>query len=394
MKLKSKRSLKISNFTNSKLVKWFKNPRPKTTLANQLKSKRTEALEEREKLISHTAYKLWEEDGKPDNRSEYYWFEAIKKLNSKTTFGLLMSKLLRLGDAIEKPLEEGLDFLKSLAILEILGILGNITIVIAVISFIATEKQRRNTEVYQAWQVITAAYDQSGSGGRKEALEFLNSQPRKFPFIWQKWEKQSLAGLDASKAYFHRIVLQGADLRYANLSETDLRYAEFQKANLTEAILTKANLYHANLEEAGLRGADLRSADLRSADLRDTDLTEVDLRGANLYHADLKGADLTAADLTAADLRGADLTAADLTAADLRGAILSHTILMNPIEQYWKQIKSACFWEQVIYVGKWNPQEKFIEPIEPDNTKFIEDLRNDVSSDHENSQNCPFTNTQ
>ena len=74
----------------------------------------------------------------------------------------------------EKLLEKILVFLKSLAILEILGILGNITIVIALISFIVTEKQRRDTEVYQAWQVITAAYGQTGSGGRRKALEFLN----------------------------------------------------------------------------------------------------------------------------------------------------------------------------------------------------------------------------
>ncbi len=210
----------MNNFANSKLVKWFKNPRPETTLANWLRKKRIKALKERENIIRQTAYKLWEKDDKPNNNSEYYWFKAIEKLNSETTFGLLMSKLFRLGDAIEKPLEKGLAFLKSLAVLEILGILGNIIIVIAVISFIATEKQRRDTQIYQAWQVITAAHNQSGSGGRKEALEFLNSQPRKFPFIWQKWEKQSLAGLDASKAYFDKIIVL---LRYFSHQTVQLR---------------------------------------------------------------------------------------------------------------------------------------------------------------------------
>ena len=354
--------------------------------------KKREALKKRERLIHTTAYKLWEEEGKPGYwfgaMSDYYKSKAIEKLNSEKK--KLHNYFLDPFITTEKRLEKLLAFLKSLAVLEILEKLGYITIVFAVISFIATEKQRRNAEVYQAWQVITAAYDQPGSGGRKEALEFLNSQPRKIPFIWQKWEKQSLAGLDASKAYFHNIVLKGADLRYANLEGTDLRYAEFQKANLTKAILINANLFHADLEEADLRSANLFLADLRGANLTEADLTEAALRSANLFLADLRGADLTGADLRGADLRGADLRGSDLTEADLRGAILSRTILMDAIELKPKQIKSACFWEQAIYRGKWNPKEKLIEPIEPDNTKFIEDLRNDASSDNENSENCPF----
>ena len=122
--------------------------------------------------------------------------------------------------------------MKTLALLEILGIISNITILIALISFIGTERQRRNAEVYQAWQVITAAYDQPGSGGRIEALEFLNSEPRRFPWFWLRWERQSLQGLAAPEAYLTEINLQDANLSGANLQDVDLLGANRQDAVL------------------------------------------------------------------------------------------------------------------------------------------------------------------
>ncbi len=261
---------------------WFTSNDPEANLASWLRKKRTKAFEERENLIRQTAYRLWEQDGKPDNRSEYYWLKAIEKLNSETTTALFLAKLLRLGYAVEHPLEKGLAFLKSLAILEILGILGNITIVIALITFIATEKQRRDAEVYQAWQVITAAYEQPGSGGRKEALEFLNSEPRRFPLFWLKWKRKSLVGLAASKAYLVGIELQQAHLALANLQEAFLRFANLQQAYLGSANLQEADLGSANLQEAYLGSANLQEARLGSANLQ-----EAYLGGANLQKADL-----------------------------------------------------------------------------------------------------------
>ncbi len=69
--------------------------------------------------------------------------------------------------------------------LEILGIVGNLSIILGVISFVSKEGQRRNSEIYQAWQVINTSYSQSGNGGRREAMEFLNSKPRRSPFFCQ-----------------------------------------------------------------------------------------------------------------------------------------------------------------------------------------------------------------
>ena len=81
--------------------------------------------------------------------------------------------------------------------------------------------------------------------------------------------------------------LHGADLRYADLSDTNL---------------SDANLRYADLSDANLRGADLRYADLSDANLR-----YADLRYASLCHTNLKGADLSDADLSDADLSGANL---------------------------------------------------------------------------------------
>jgi hypothetical protein len=86
----------------------------------------------------------------------------------------------------EQQLEKVLHWLRSIALLEILGIIGNTGIILAALTYIGSEKQRRNAEVLNAWQTLTSAYGQEGSGGRIQALEFLNASPgthwrRKFP---------------------------------------------------------------------------------------------------------------------------------------------------------------------------------------------------------------------
>ncbi|NEO31018.1 MAG: pentapeptide repeat-containing protein [Symploca sp. SIO3C6] len=167
----------------------------------------------------------------------------------------------------KKVLEPILDYLKRLALLEILGLMGNVSLIIGVIVFVSGEKQRRNAEIYQAWQVITAAYNQSGSGGRKEALEFLNSEPRRIPWFWMRWERQSLRGLEAPKAYLKEIQLPEADLLQA-----DLQQANLLQANLQEAFLWQANLQQTNLSRTNLKQAKLWGTNLKQTDLSDTDL--------------------------------------------------------------------------------------------------------------------------
>ncbi|OLT58943.1 pentapeptide repeat-containing protein [Moorena bouillonii] len=163
--------------------------------------------------------------------------------------------------SIEKKfLEPVLDYLNRLALLEILGLVGNLSLLVGVIVFIAGEQDRRNADVYQAWQVVTAAHDQAGSGGRKEALEFLNSEPRRIPWFWLTWRRQSLDSLQAPNAY-----LRGVQLSYARLVNANLQEANLFTANLQKAILSRANLQKAILDEANLQQAYLIKAKLQQA---------------------------------------------------------------------------------------------------------------------------------
>ncbi|NEO90779.1 MAG: pentapeptide repeat-containing protein [Moorea sp. SIO3G5] len=181
----------------------------------------------------------------------------------------------------KKFLEPVLDYLKRLALLEILELLGHISLLVGVIVFIAGEEDRRNSEIYQAWQVITAAHNQAGSGGRIQALEFLNSEPRRIPWFWLTWEKESLAGLEAPKA----------DLIKVQLSDAYLFNANLQKAYLVEADLPGAYLVEAKLQGAKLQGANLRGANLQEANLQEANLQEANLQGTKLEQANLRGAD-------------------------------------------------------------------------------------------------------
>lgn len=183
--------------------------------------------------------------------------------------------------------------------LDWLGRLGHLAIIIGVITFIFTEDSRRNAAVFSAWQTINSAEGKSGSGGRIQALEFLNSRPLRFPLIsptqlnhlnksndkksdelewywyskskkcqkqqdffvyklWFRWDQEDLYGLSAPRAYLRKVNLCGAKLK---------------NANLQEAKLWEANLQNAHLKDTNLEDADLRGANLKNTDLKDTNLS-------------------------------------------------------------------------------------------------------------------------
>ena len=230
-------------FTESKLLKWIKNPRPETTLASWLREKRRnqriKALEERENLIRRTAYKLWEEDGKPNNNSEYYWFKAIQTKRPIRRFAAWWE-----ATAIEKWLEDISFLLKNAAVLDIINLLAGITIIISLITWLTGKTERWENEIFFTWNVVKEATGDK-SGVAKLAIERLLKN------------KFSLAGLDLSKTNLERVNLQEADL---------------WKVNLQEAVLSEANLQGAFLRETNLRAAVLSKADLQEAFLLEADL--------------------------------------------------------------------------------------------------------------------------
>ena len=158
-------------------------------------------------------------------------------------------------------------------------------------TYIGSEKHRRDAEVMAAWQTITSATGQSGSGGRILALEFLNASPganwrRKFPWFCAPhpictWKSQSLAaanlGAEVPGAYLVEIQLPGALMRGANLENAILR-----GANLTNSTLFNVNLKGAVLRGANLTGAELQGAYLEETNLQDATVTEEQLNQTHL----------------------------------------------------------------------------------------------------------------
>ena len=266
------------------------------------------------------------------------------------------------------------------ALLSLLGLIGNAGIIIAVLTYVGSEKQRRDAEVLNAWQTITSAHGQAGSGGRIQALEFLNASPganwrRRFPWFCAPlplctWPAESLDGVNLTigsdnnsppdeqstssdgdrtivspaRVYLAQIQLPGASLISANLESANLQGANLEGAELWDVNLEWAILWNANLEGADLRnanldgamlwnvnldGANLQGANLEGAILRDANLEGADLLGANLEGARLRNANLEGADLFLANLKGAYLSEANLEEANLQGANLEGAILWN-----------------------------------------------------------------
>ncbi len=272
-----------------------------------------------EQEIEKKAYELWEQGGKLENTLNYYREKARQQVKDNfwkkhyNPYYLLEKKIL----------EPGLTWIDKQAFFDILEKVGQLTIILGVISFIFTEDSRRNAEVFSAWQTITSVDEkQAGSGGRIEALEFLNSRPLRFPFIgftkeywyWEgkqcdkkprlgyRFPRQNLSGLSAPNAYLAKINLCGAIVEQANLQGSSLMRAELQRvfmpiADLQNAYLLQANLQGAYLRESNLQGAWLMGANLHKAYLGGANLINTNLEGSNLKLANFRGANLLGASL-------------------------------------------------------------------------------------------------
>jgi uncharacterized protein YjbI with pentapeptide repeats len=299
--------------------------------------------EKQREHIERVAWEIYANRYKPGKRldKDKLWDEADKIVRSpiKTTLFASNRPLIGLEKRLWEPL---LAWANDQAMLSLLGLLGNLGLIIAVATYIGSEKQRRDAEVLNAWQTITSAYGQSGSGGRIQALEFINASPgahwrRKFPWVCAPlrlcvWEPESLAGInlsvpDGEGVFLAGINLQGANLNDANLQGANLNDANLQGANLSSADLSSTNLSGADLNGVNLNGADLSGVNLSGADLSGVNLNGADLRGVNLNGADLSGANLSSANLREAKLIGADLSEADLSGATLSRATLSGATL-------------------------------------------------------------------
>jgi len=102
--------------------------------------------------------------------------------------------------------------------------------------------------------------------------------------------------------------------------------------------------------------ADLRRANLIGANLRYADLSDTDLSGANLRYANLIGANLRFADLSDTDLSGADLRNVNLSCAELSGVNLSNVYTSSSTAFYHLQCP-----ETGSFIGYKKAQGKIIK---------------------------------
>ncbi|MEM6614779.1 MAG: pentapeptide repeat-containing protein, partial [Cyanobacteria bacterium P01_C01_bin.72] len=75
---------------------------------------------------------------------------------------------------------------------------------------------------------------------------------------------------------------------------------------------------------------------------------------------------------------------ADLGSANLQNAYLGFANITET------QIKSVCFWDKAIYEGKWSIKQQAIVAIEPDNTEYIEKLKQDKASNPQKAFDCSY----
>ena len=154
------------------------------------------------------------------------------------------------------------------------------------------------------------------------------------------------------------------------------------------------------LRRLGLKGDELEADKERQerqeriiAFLKDANLYRFIFIKAHLSEINLSGAylrtNLHGAYLKKADLHGADLKEANLERANLERANLVDAKNLTP-----QQIKSACFWRDAIYKGGWDWNEETQtwvannEQAKQDNTKYIEELTEDTSSNPGRPDDC------
>ncbi|MGD1700655.1 Uma2 family endonuclease [Dapis sp. BLCC M229] len=208
---------------------------------------------------------------------------------------------------IEKFFEDIDYLLKNVAILDVVSLLANITLILILLSWLTEFKERKEQRHFSTWSVINEGQGDK-SGVVTTALERLNK------------EGFSLSGLQLNKTNLHDANLNGARLFQANFSE----------AILSRVKLTKANLVLVNLSQVFFIGADLN---------------EAYLNGANLSKANMIGINFTEADLGGTNLSEADFDSANLDGANLRG-----TYLFNAKNLSNAQIKLGCNWKEATYV--------------------------------------------
>jgi hypothetical protein len=180
--------------------------------------------------LAERAYFLWLQAGRPEDRSEQFWFEAVRL------------------ERLEEPPTD-------------------IAAILTVITRRSNKNRRREDE--QAWR-----FDFGGTYLRKAALSPAHLK------------KAGLREAHLENANLFEAHLQGAHLRKAHLEGGYLVLAHLEAAWLDDAHLEGAQLSGAHLEGANFVLAHLEGAKLSGAHLEGANFFEAHLEGADLSTAE------------------------------------------------------------------------------------------------------------
>ena len=165
-----------------------------------------------------------------------------------------------------------------------------------------------------------------------------------------------------------------AFVRKNSLITSEIRELE----NPEEKIKALEKLEPVNIQlQAALTVIKRRNPDQDKTEEEEELIKYIDLRNSNLRSANLIRANLSSADLFDVNLFGANLIRANLRIADLFGANLRDAELSSARNLSNEQIKSACFWEEAIFIEE-----------EQANRERIEEIRQDKASDPKNTPDC------
>ncbi len=200
-------------------------------------------------------------------RQQGFYFPPNIQSPKKTTPEKQTRLIRRIADwwettSIEKFIEDIDYFLANFAILNVISLLANITLILSLVTWLMGLEEQKENKRFATWTIIN-----DGKGDRSGVVRTAVERLYKEGF--------SLSGLELQETSLIQADLSGASLIAADLSKADLREADLSGASLGGANLSGAYLGRANLSQSSLFGANLSG----------TDLYEADLHGAYLFNA-------------------------------------------------------------------------------------------------------------
>lgn len=178
------------------------------------------------------------------------------------------------------------------------------------------------------------------------------------PVDWNDESQRGRTGLDLRSADLRDVDLNNLPLAQLKAGLVGKEWSDANNEQRVQArvLMQGANLRQAELEGASLVGAQLEGADLYRAQLEGADLYGAQLKGANLYRAQLKGANLSFA-----QLKGANLRQAQLERTHLADVIFSNERRIGPrlADVQWDTNLAIVDWSQMTKLGdEWEAEQK------------------------------------